>query len=156
MHLITNIKQKAFLLFIPMLLAASFFSCTKDDEVAIDNKTLIIGKWNLTHETVKQISNGATIRDEESTDLNGAYYQFNADNTITYKVVTGDVYNMNYSLVGDSLTFIHTQGEHKGHKEFLWVKKLTNTEMHLSYLPKQNEPYLEAPNGTYIEWDLKK
>lgn len=157
MNLITNIKQKAFLLFIPMLLAVSFFSCKKDSKVDVDKDPLIIGKWYIKSKAVKRVLNGVTTEDKVYTDLNNASYQFNTDNKVTVQTEEGNTFTIPYTLVGDSLTYIHTESQdYYGAKERFRVKKLTNTDLELNYLPKDNEPFLTPPEGTYIELVLSK
>ena len=86
---------------------------------------------------MKQISNGVTIRDENTAQFHGAYYIFNGDNTLEEKTLDGNTFTMQYTLVGDSLTFIHTENKQNyGAKEYFRVKKLTKTEAQLSYSPK--------------------
>ncbi|MCQ6958785.1 hypothetical protein [Mucilaginibacter aquariorum] len=157
MNLIPNIKQNASLLIIPALFAIFLFSCKKDGKVAVNNNTLIIGKWYIKNKAVKRVLNGVTIEDKVYTDFNNANYQFKMDNTVTVLTETGNVFTIPYTLVGDSLTYIHTESQdYYGAKERFRIKKVTNTDMELSYLPKDNEPYLTPPEGTYIEMILSK
>lgn len=159
MTLITTLKQKALLLFIPALLVTGFSSCKKDGKVAPadNNSTLIISKWYIKSKAVKRISNGVTTEDKVYTDLNNANYQFKTDNTVTIQTEEGHTFTIPYTLVGDSLTYIHTENpDYYGTKERFRIKKLTATGLELSYLPKDNEPFLVPPEGTYIEMVLSK
>ncbi|GAA4329099.1 hypothetical protein GCM10023149_33530 [Mucilaginibacter gynuensis] len=76
-----------------------------------NDEPLIQGKWVLTAKTLKQISNGVTIRDENTAQFHGAYYIFNGDNTLEEKTLDGNTFTMQYTLVGDSLTFIHIENK---------------------------------------------
>lgn len=158
MNLILNLKQTVFLLLCAGMLAAGFQSCTKDDDMKADGKVTISGKWLLTAQTYKIISNGNTILDQKPTQFNGAYYNFNADGSMEAKSIDTDKsFVMKYTLEGDLLTLIHTESkDHFESKELLRVTKLTKTDLHLSLTPKDNEPYLTAPDGSYVELDFVK
>jgi len=112
------------LLLITLLLIGStvaFTGCSKknDDGGASSgsvSKSKLVGKWLY----VKWVEDGDT-----ETFTNGEYFQLN-DNGTAYDSMDDD--NAQWSLAGDKITFVHSNGTNTA-----TVQKLTNTELVLYY-----------------------
>jgi len=109
-----------------------FAACKKESSPAKttdDNKTLIIGRWYFTQDTVKQYKNGILVYYSTTggLDIGTAYEQFNADGTYT-DFFNGKASTSPYSLEGNTLTLTQSNGTESGQ-----IKTLSSTKLVIFY-----------------------
>ncbi|MDE6782594.1 MAG: lipocalin family protein [Paramuribaculum sp.] len=141
-------KKYLIMLFVAILPAIAFTSCSDDDDVAITEANLI-GKWNAVRGTGWEKEDGVIV-DQWNEKVSGITLEFNTDGTCSFDE-DGDIVSGDWTIDGNEL-FISFFDD----GEEILIKQLTSNTLVISYYYKDDRPWHDYVTEEYIEFSFQR